>query len=792
MTGNPERTERNWESKVSGRLHALQSAVLLVCLVAALGIFGSPRSAMSETIQFESNEHPLLSRLILHTGEPEAWSLDRSDYTYRLTLSPIITGIDTSTVKPQRSGGRILNLRTNANVLTFDVVCACEVSVYTQPGGHLVVDVTGPVVRSGFALPRVLDQSIVPTGPVADADGITLEQPEPVAGWELDALSAGFRDPELEGSARKALSPGVFADTEPPSLAIDGLDRFGERSRISAATETLSRALERASASGLIERADQPDRSNTTTDSQLAGPTTLLPLPINEGSNLRVSTSTERDLARLANSLTTGNDTNRCLGAYDLDVSQWGDPQYPLATVVNARSALFDDLDVVGLDAARTLVKAYLFASFGAEARAVLSAFPLDGPERAVFGFLAEVMDGQSRPATDKASVLVGCAGPAAMWGLLSVEGLPVKTEVAKSEIASAFSALPLHLRLQLGPRLVERFLDLQDPGTARAIWNSVDRAESSQSEEFILATAALHAASGDVERAESVYARLEAGGPGTAPEAVVRLIASVLARNDVPQEGILNTADALSFETRGTPVSRDLKFQELRGRIASDHWDRVFESIPEAEFDGILSLEDRALLMAELYVAMSERADTETFLLRAFEARERLPSSSASDPARRAIAHRATTLGFGELAYDLLQGIAESDRSDLLARARADLVRGRPRDALFQLEGLSSQDADVLRAQAHMKLRDFRQASVEFRAVGEIELAAVTARRYGDWSVVEGALEEAALKISRQAPRPDLPELAGGRLLADTANQLRKDIGELRNSLSEISRPQR
>ena len=758
------------------------------CLWVLFFLATSSIQGAAQPITVEGSAHPRLSRLIMNVPSTQSWSLIRTGSNYRFELDQSDRPIQFEGAHNRLSNGRILELRSEAGVLQFEVGCACKVSVYDSPGGQLAIEVQGPPVRIGFARPRVLSDDIGAPGPEQSAIGRTLKPFELPFETSLGESTTGFRDPSLIAGRTATALPRVREFHEPPILPDSSLFSFGVHARISAATEALTDALDHAQDLGLVEQAPQGSATQNLAPDRRPPPGSPLPLPFGETSNLRVSTNAERDLARLASSLKQEAAGTVCLENYDLDVARWGDPSDPIAAIKEARGGVLKDFEVVNNDALEKLVKAYLFASFGAEARAVLEAFPIDEPKRAVFAFLAEVADGEVRPAEDEASALVSCSGPAAMWGLLSIADLTPQSDISKSEIAAAFSALPLHLRKSFGPLLVQRFLDLEDPASARAIWNAVDRATGTQSEEFVLATAALDAASGLQIRAERTYAELEGAGPGTAPYAVVNLIRSRLARSEPVSGGVLDTASTLSFENRGTPISRDLKYEELRGRISKNQWDLVFEELPRAEFSGALRKVDRTNLLIELYVAMSDRADVDAFVYRGFEANDRLPDSSAADSARRAVAKRLAELGFGGSALSLLARLAKPTETDREQLAEAELLMNRPDVALTHLEELSSDFANKLRGRAHLDLRAFDKALLEFQSSGEAQLAVATARRMGDWVGGNSTLDIAALRVARSALPPDTSELAGQRILADTAGELRQDIVDLRSQLRDPS----
>lgn len=768
--------------------------------------------ARADTVSLRSGEHPGFSRMVIDLGQLPRWSLESNGNTRRLVFDGPPVQIDVSRAFDRIGRQRVAALTSDVNELRFDLACRCSVSVFGMPGGRLVIDVRDgpprpnvrlagrpPEEQAGFARPKVLNADLS-----AVSSDISTVLPEPLTPSQRDyrderpllELRADHHLDRAEPELPEAYPPdalpsrrGELVELDPsvsmrdlPTLSVNGvLSPFGQHERISEATSALIDALDRASNLGLVDRNDEDFAVPATPNRPVPPPGTPLPLPIGDQSSLRVSTSLDRDLARLADSLGDRAARSGCLTDYDLDVGSWGDADAPMNGFSQSRLGLFGEFDEPKIDVARALVRNYLYLSFGAEAKSVLAAFPFEDAEKSVFAFLAEVADGKTRPSDSEVAALLGCQGNVAIWALLSMPDIPPASDVAKSEIAATFSALPLHLRKRYGPTLVQRFLALNDAGTAKLIWNAVDRADSERSEEFVLATAELAAVNGDVETAEVALARLEAGSPENAPKAVVRLIRSRLDRGASLDPGLADTAAALSFENRGTQLARDLKFEELRGRTALGQWDRVFEELPRAEFAGALSRSDGEALLAAHFLAIAERADVETFLSRAFQANDRLPIGPGTDQARRAIADRLTALGFTDEALALLDKIDSRVQEDDLTAARADLSAGALQSAIEHLDGIETAEAARLRGEALERLGEFDAAARAYQDADDAERAGKVLERAGDWENGSGAVSAAAAQLLAEDTIEDETPLARNRALVGAAESLRDDIANMR-----------
>lgn len=820
-------------------LREIGAGTVRLALAVALAVLAAA-GVRAEPVAVRSGEHPGFTRLVLDFATLPDWTMVEDGTARQFIFDGPPVRFEAGSVFARIGRQRIRGLRAGMNRLDLDLGCACAVTAAALPGGRLVIDVSdrpsgSPDARArpepavtGFARPAVLDESLEADGgdggagqgtPLAEGvdppalagsadapgDGFLVSPGGPV-GLVRDSFTPDARPPDASGAARpeptspdpaphgagraaltadRAEAPQAVANPpEPftlPSELVWPLDPFAGNDRRDTATAALAEALERAARQGLVDSPEATAPANAA--AVVAGPpdSTPLPLPLGGEPGLRVTTSIDRDLAAIARRL-QDNAGSGCLAGFDLDVAGWGDDSDLVGGLTARRSGLVGEFDLPDPDATMALVRHYVYLSFGAEARAVLAAFLPANDEAAVLGFLADIADGRTRPEGDPAATLVACPGPAALWGLLAVETLPEGTQVAKAEVTGAFSDLPLHLRRHYGPVLVRRLLALGDRDTARTVWSAIDRARGDHGEAFALVSGDLAMAEGDAAEAEARFASLEGASPAMAPLAVIRLIRSQLARGTAPDAGLVETAAALGFENRGTALARDLKIVELEARTALGDWDRVFEELPRARFDGALTGEDETALLAALCIAMAERAETADFLPRAFEAQGRLATDESGDGARRALADRFLDLGLADRAGALIDTVAAPAPEDRLRHARAALLKHRFDAAEALLADETSQEAARLRAEALLGLGRPVEAARSFDEAGAPDEAALAAARGGLWAESPETLRETAAPLLAEPKdlSPEMTPLALNRALIDDADRLRADISAL------------
>ncbi len=167
--------------------------------------------------------------------------------------------------------------------------------------------------------------------------------------------------------------------------------------------------------------------------------------------------------------------------------------------IEEARSKLVGEFDKPQRDAVAKLARLYVRLGFGAEARAVLHALPVEMPDSDLIETMAEIVDNGSAVTPGRLAGQANCKGAAALWSVLASPHLPVGTVVNTDAVIQSFSGLPLALRELLGPGLADRFLARNDTDTARALRDTITRAVANPGPELRLVSARLDIARGAV-----------------------------------------------------------------------------------------------------------------------------------------------------------------------------------------------------------------------------------------------------------------------------------------------------
>ncbi|MDH3263635.1 MAG: hypothetical protein OEM24_06530 [Paracoccaceae bacterium] len=548
----------------------------------------------------------------------------------------------------------------------------------------------------------------------------------------------------------------------PDAQEAQALDPAAER--IAAQETQLLEELARAAAQGLLE-ADLPalDRlRRSQADMAASGAADTVPLPAPEPPapedhvRLAAETSIDRDSGASTPRRSVTDAGIACLPDANFDVAAWDDAGDPAGGITARRQGLVGEFDRPDPDAVLALARYYIALGFGAEAKATLAAFETRRPEAAALELLAAIVDGESAGLPGLLAGQSSCDGRVALWSTLAEGGPHPGDAPNQRAIIAAFSALPLHLRRNLGPDLAARFLAQGDRETAIRLRNAIARAPGEHGDALELLDARLALAEGD-PGAPAAFEALVAADDGIAAEAYRTYLETELDAGRVPHRGA-ETAAALAFEIAGTETGAALAGLGVRGMLASGDF--------EAARLEILRLDDEGSpagpqLWSAFADGLAQGAQDGEFLRQAFAARDRLAAAGLPGEVATALARRLTGLGFPEEALRYLPSAAR-DEAALIARAEALIGSGAPAEAFGTLVPLNGPAAERLRARALLALGDARGAAERFAAAGDPASAERTAWIAGAWDLLATSEDPALRRLAEARQAAGEAEIAG------------------------------
>ena len=674
-----------------------------VALPALLAFTPLPAAA-ADSVSVLSGEHGRFTRLAMKLDGARPWRLGRDGAAYVLRLEGDDVTLDASRVYSRIGRKRIAGVASpRPGELRIDLACDCRANAFEERPGLVVIDIFDgrPDPESRFEAPL--------PAPAAAVGSLALDD-NPIR-WH-----------NLAGEAAPAAGTGLV-----PNIAL------------ALAREELLSRLSRAAAQGVVEMKTPIAEETETPGSPL----------------LRVQTVMDRDLGARRSRDEPPPETG-CIADERVAVSSWAGPGSFTDQIGPMRLALSGEFDRPDPEAITRLARFYLHYGLGAEARALLTAFPEIGTDRPLLLALAAIVEGT--PERAPRGVLAGqglCEGPVALWALLSEPAPGLSREIARGAILRSLPDLPPELRREIGPELARRFLERDDQAAAQEVSLAMARVRRDAPAGGELLTAArLDAAAG--REAPEALAQLASGNAPESPEALLMLVDASLARGRPVDPALVATAGSLAFELRNSSLAPRLARAEILGLGSSGAFEAAY-----AALDALPASRVQPGLAGELLSQLAAAGTDESFLRYALRP-DGVPAGVAPDTLGR-VATRLLDLGFPTEARSLLArpGLA----ADPLLAARAALEEGDARAALQQLAGAEDAAAAPLRARALERLGDFAAAGQAWQTAGEGEAARRSAWRAGDWATLlqTGQPEERALaaRFVADVPAPAVPTTA-------------------------------
>ncbi len=716
----------------------------VVLWLACTGLsFGAP-------VTVTSGEHEGFTRLVLDFGAPVNWTVGRTLDGYEVRLTGAAVTYDLTQAFALIGKGRLAAVWADPATasLQLGIACACHAIPFEFRPGIVVIDLRDGPPPKGSSFELTLSGG--------DSTAL-LDKPRPHPKARPNAGAANY----------------VWSDVAVAELQHNSAPEQQEALQIAPSSDftmeplrkSLLRQLSRGAAQGVVDMA-LPKTPFLPLDVAAYVPSVRIGLGELPGVSIETG---QADHASL------GAKGENCADAAGLDFGSWGSDEPVSKQMAAATAGLigeFDKPDPVALERA---VKFHLFLGFGAEARQLLRAFPTDATQFEMWQSLARILD-DDPDATPFFRGQSACDTPAALWSVLGDPAPRKGDKVNRNAVVLAFSALPLALRRHLGPRLVDRFLALDDAETASTLRNAILRAPGNQGPDIAMLEAKIDIANGDSARAEvRIDNLLEDPGPGT-PVALVALVTVRVAQNLPVEPALVVALDALLTEQTGSASEPEIRNALVLANAAAGNFDAAFAALPQspqAEPDVWrllvnIGVDDAVLTHAVLSPEQGRpKASAET----AVQLAERLMGLGLAGPAQLWLA----------------------SNTDATMWARVRLAEHDGQGALASLADTNAVDTLALRAEAMGRLKD-EAAPQAYADAGDVlgqQQALARARNWpqlaamgaAGWSPMIAALAD--IKAD-----PSLGPLARGHQLAQQSADTRGAITGLLSMLADPRKP--
>ncbi len=702
-------------------------ALALICGVLAMPLWAAPARVLS-------GEHDGFTRLVVELGDDLAWTIGRSPDGYELQVAGPLPDYDLSLAFKVIGTTRLAALWTDAarGRLRIGIACACHAAPFQFRPGTIVIDLKDGPPPLGSAFERPLD-AVEPdqSAAMSGADNAL------AFAWADRALgqTTGLALPPVHDGARHsapATPDRVSAPSRTAPIAVGEPAPVARAPRrlteeampfepapldpgLAPLRDELMREISLGAAQGVVDMhlplmAAIPTPADLTVqatpDQARVGLNALDALP-----QLRITGPGEEPTPLAA-------DGQGCPSDVQLDLAAWGDDRPVWEQISEARNGLTGEFDRPNPEALRKAVRFHLFAGFGAEARDLLRAYPGNDPDEGLWASLAYALDDDADPAL-AFQAFGDCDSPAAMWAMLSLPQ-PTGATWNVSAIQRSFSALPLHLRQLLGPRLVEAMVSLGHAEAVPVITNAIRRAGGLEDRGVQLMEAEVAAETGDQATADALLQKLiKDPGPESA-KATVALIEGKAARGLPVDSRVVTELEALAVEYESSSDGPRFLKALILARALSGDFRRAFS---EAPVD--------ADLQARLWRLLSVLG-TDDLVLEVATLAPGDPAPVAGHDVAAVLAQRFLTLGLPAQAATWLSAASQVD--PLLA-ARVALARHDGASALAYLQGIAGEEALTLRVKALIETGKDAEAAQELAASGDLPAATSALGRARDWA---------------------------------------------------------
>lgn len=769
-----------------------------------------PCFAIAQPVAIQSGEHADFSRLVILYKSVPDWTFGRVSGGYELRPAPGAGEYDLSKIFEFIARDRIREVEVRSEGALFLAVdCDCHADAFEVRAG-LVLDIKDgkPTARARFEtrLPEQTNEALIPVRrPETGAE----ESNEASTTNAMELLRAQTAPNELplqfEPRAKDLAWPAIL---EPPLDSLPQTDPELAAQRTAALKELMIQ-VGKAASDGLLDpilpeaairtRPEEPPLRAAPPPPSISDAAVDGPKAAEGASNFRFETAIERSELNTEPDIGLTDDGDVCMTEDLFDIVSWGQPPDLGSAISTYRAKLVGEFDIADPASIAALAQHYVYLTFGAEAQALLRTFEKDiaVPGTELLLVMADIMDDgfSSQP-----SILynqLNCPTPATLWAVLAKPALAGSDTIALDAVLGSFSALPPHLRRHLGPFLAGKFLRIGDTATATSIQNAVSAAPGDPDDGFKLIDAEIAMDEGKHEAGTDRLTELVKTDGPMAAEAVVRLIDSQIDAGKTVVPDLIQTAAALGFEARGTPIGADLERVRLRALGQAGAIAQVLREADQAVTTFGLSPETVQSLRQEAFARAVRDADDLTFLEASFSGNLNIGTNQTAANLRRDVAGRLISLGMTEKARAIL-----SERSpvptpeDRLLFAESFLFERRPELAIGYLAGLSDLAAKTLRARAFAQAQDYDRAALVFADLGDTENRARAIWRAQDWANMpeSGSIAERAAAGKISEPMPEganaenaKPTLALSEALLTRSQDSRKILSSL---LAEVPTP--
>jgi hypothetical protein len=725
-------------------------------LILAIWI-GLTASAAAQVVTVRSGQHESFVRLVVTFAQPGGWDFGRTDDGYAFRVRGSGLRYDLSTVFDRISRDRLAALWVDpeSGALRLGLGCACHAIATPFRPGIVVIDISDGPAPAGSPFETAFDNAGRPVPAVM-----------PRVATRPRSRPEGLAGPAPSPPPPPVILPSPWTvQPQDRTTRAPGMPGFNPTERSTALRDALLRELSQGIAAGAVTPVrvlpEPPEAPITQVDVTDPAPGQSGQIAIRPGG--------------IPAQISATPSGRECIPDDALDLAAWGAEGTVADQLAQARGGLLAEFDRPDPDGLLRLVQLHLHLGFGAEARSILRMWSPPGPQKDMLDSLAILVDGGTgAPAFDG---MLSCPTAAALWAALAQDRFAAGIAKDRPAILRAFSALPVGLRRHLGPGLSDRFLDAGDADAARLVLQAVSRAPGPHGDTVAMIDARLDLAEGRPSEAEPKLRAIVADDGLAAARALASLVDGKVASGEVPAAADMVALQAFLRERQGLPEEAGLRAALLRGMAVSGSAEAAF---------GMLAPGDD-VLAAELWSLLAARGSAGEVAALAV-ASPVATVAALPEATRLSMARRLLSIGFPDSAETWAAGPGGPEAD--LVRAEVALALRDGRAALRHLAGQATPAAERTRAAAQELLGDLDAAAATWIAAGDPVAAARLRFLQRQWDAL-GPIDDPALSAlvadlddAAGEPVEGLePSLAQARALMEESTRMRADVAQLLDS---------
>ena len=752
-----------------------------------------PNYAFANKAIVRAGEHAGFSRITIQFSESTPWSVGRINQGYEVRLEQSLSAFDASEVYKRLSRNRIpkILISDDKKRIILNTDCNCFADAFEFRPGLLVIDIKdgkapqGSIFETSFISDETsaaIQQRRKLDAPVEAASGTdVIEQDNKRATNQVVTLPViiprlvpNNQQPESHNQVQAHITteriiPGVTLPHTPSS----------PDARLQQMQNTMLNQISRAASQGLLQantlkrvptihheyvEQDHDDKAPNTVNNKQDAPTDHI--------NMHVQSSIDSAVEKSKPQRTLSDNGNKCYNNSTFNISSWGDPDSILSEVSKQTALAIGEFDKINEQAVENLAKAFLYAGFGAEAKNVLSVFGT-APEHAdILKLMADTIDHNPLASSNLLTKQFECDTNAALWAILTQNEIPTDVKINTNAVLMAFSNLPAHLRLYLGPDLSQKFLKLGDIETAQSLRDVISRTPGIEKPEFLLLNAKLDQTRGHDASAAHTLKQIISEDTEVSPTALLELLEAQLESDTNIDSHLLTVAETYIYEQQDTKVGADLLHILILSTAKSGLLTKTLDLLNEAQRSVHYNNSEKSKLWESVLRYSLTESDDEKLVKFIFAAKAHISEHSISPKIRRELSERLLTIGLPKMAQTLLKAPIPPAIEDRIILAKAALSDRKPARSISLLKGLKTKEAVLIRAHAFSILNKHHQASLEYDKLSDADLAQRGIWRAGRWNELDTEISENNKTVKKiMRPATSIPDASlGGTISADKA----------------------